>query len=98
MGGIRNLPILHGQANETVFYLKKTDNGLIDCHSLEAIRYKQAKQAENSQVQCSHSCLVLQLDICLVNPTNFDNAATVFWHSKQSDANMNSFVYQSISR
>ncbi len=63
------------------FLLGNTNDGLLDCHSLEAIRCKHAKQLEN----ISHSCLVLHTALCLIHPAHSDNAANEIWLRKRLD-------------
>ncbi len=57
------------------FLLGNTNDGLIDCYSLQAVRCKRAKQVENS--------LVLHMALCFIHPIHSDNAANVIWLVKK---------------
>ena len=71
--------VLAGVTWSCCFLLGNTNDGLIDCHHLQAIRCKQAKQLENS-------CLVLHMISCFIHPTHSDNAANEIWLRKRFDA------------
>ena len=76
--------VRYSDGNGTAFLRGKTSDKFIDCHSLQTSRCKEAKQVENSYFPPSGSNITQgslsqsELDLCLIPPSNLDNAANVF--------------------